>query len=241
MMPRRLLLPLALIALSAPAMADDCAPALRLPSTASGGMFRIHGADLEELYIFPLLAGPGQIVYASCPYFEIEGGGEEGTMCRIGILEMQHDLFRPVIEMDLAGCGAKDWWNADCPSFTAEGFTYGNLEKLAQSIERTRPALCDRIAPEGAVGVPMRLVLGDGLPDGSNTSMEASYRASHYEVFETCDAFRDEALRTSCAIVMEATSGQTGILGVSAFLSKGETFVCAVGDNWSIPACSRIR
>lgn len=197
----------------------------------------------DEIYIFPLAATGNALAFASCPFVELpDSGGDEGTACHIEWLELEGDAFLPARRSDVAGCTIADYWNADCPDFTAEGMTYGNSEKLVASLRKTYPTPADLFGTRAEATTDLLPHVATGQPDTGNISEYAASRLQYnFGMHDDCSAYAtDPAYADACTRAMAALGRDTDVIGVTGMDIGRRGIVCVIAADWSIPACGQI-
>lgn len=221
----RLFVTLALLSLPAPAFAGStCNETLAGTDHVLTGMFSRQDRVVTEINTFPLFASDRRLAYISCPV--IEADGQEATSCAIGILARQDGILVPTDRIEVAGCTADDDWSADCPDFTAEGFTQGNAARLAWAINRSAAQLCTAFDAQ-----PVATLTPVAGPGESPPGLDSS---SYFELFPDCKALGTDSANT-CAKAIKA-AGQP-ILGMFQARAGGRSLTCAVLPQGVIAAC----
>ncbi|MDO5604777.1 MAG: hypothetical protein Q4G25_06405 [Paracoccus sp. (in: a-proteobacteria)] len=194
----------------------------------------------DEIYIFPLAATDGALAFASCPFVELpDSGGDEGTACRIEWLEAKGDAFLPVRSKDISGCSIADYWNIDCPDFTAEGMTHGNSEKLLASLLKSYPTPANLFETRKRVTTEILPHVTTGQPEGTFSEYAKSRLQYDFGMYDDCNAYApDPAYADACTRAMAALPPEAGPIGVTAMNIGTRAIVCVIAADWSIPACA---
>lgn len=228
-----------LTCLAMPALADGY---LGAEETTLRGLY-YPGANnpSTEIYVFPLAATEQELAFAICPFEPLaDNSGDQGTACHIEWLAADGDRFLPARREDVKGCTIADYWNTDCPDFTAEGMTWGNSEKLVASLKKTYPLVRDLFA-KGSGEVMSIAPFVVAAPKEVMVSPSSADRLQYdFGMFDDCKAYAESpAHAEACNTAMASTPAGAEPIGVSAMTIGNHGTVCVIAKDWSIPACTR--
>ncbi len=144
-------------------------------------MFGDTAVGLQEIHVFPLVAMADAIVFAGCSFAALADGAGEGMACHIEWLRGEDGALVPVRMQDLPGCAITDHWNADCPDFTAEGFSAGNADKLATSLGRSFVAPADLQPADAATKPVTPRIMQKSSPTDGQPDLVSVYRDQYFE------------------------------------------------------------
>lgn len=202
-----------------------------------------HGTN--EIYLFPLAATETALAFASCPFITLpDGSGEEGTACHIEWLQEKDGLFQPDYREEVSGCTIMDYWNIDCPDFTAEGMTFWNLAQLMASLRKTYPLPADLFKTHTGVTtklVPLSLAVTAELEEKMQMNEYDANRLQYsFAMLDGCGNYAgDSAVVKACERVMDEQAGDRPVIGVMGMVTDEYGVVCAIDGDWSVPACGR--
>lgn len=194
--------------------AQNCGAFVAAQDQIVAGMFTQQGQDVGEVHGFPLFATDRGLAYVACPLADIDG--TEGTICRAGVLRGGDGVFRLESTVAIQGCQPADFWNPDCPDFTAEGFSQGNAANLALSLQRSAAQLC---APfDGDVGLTA-LAPADPAGQGPLGLDPATY----FQISDGCTV-------ADC-------DGATDPIGTIGIRAGARQLTCVVGREGDLSIC----
>lgn len=198
----------------------SCEQIIGQTDAVQAGMFQRSSDSVSLINSFPLFASGDKLAYTACPVVD-----EEASPCSAIILEREGPVMKQTATVPLRGCGPADEWSADCPDFTAEGFTAANAASLADAVKRSEAEICSRF--EGQRVAALSPVAGP-LPTPSGFQ-----EGSLYELFADCDAAAPGAAR-QCRADLRFLRGGDGVLILHA---ADTAFTCTTADDGLLIEC----
>lgn len=195
-----------------------------------------------EIYVFPLAANKQEMAFAICPFEDLpDQSGDQGTACHLEWLAADGDRFLPARREEVKGCTIADFWNADCPDFTAEGISWGNSEKLVSMLKKNHPKQSDLFQGDGGQPTTITPFIVAGAKGGAPASPLSAERLQYdFGMFDDCNAYSETpAFAAACDTAMASATAGAMPIGVSAMLIGKRGAVCVIGKDWSVAACAR--
>lgn len=198
----------------------SCEQIIDRTDAVQAGIFQRNSDSASLINSFPLFASGDKLAYATCPVVD-----EETSPCSAIILERQGRILKQTAKVPLAGCGPADEWSADCPDFTAEGFTAGNAAGLADALKRSQAVICSRF--EGQQVATLSPIFGP-LPGPSGFQ-----EGSLYELFADCEAAAP-GTASQCRTDLQFLRGGDGVMTLRA---ADTVFTCTAAEDGSLIEC----
>lgn len=198
----------------------SCEQIINRTDMVQAGMFQRSGDSLGLINSFPLFASGDKLAYAACPVVD-----EETSPCSAIILERQGQTLKQAATVPLAGCGPADEWSADCPDFTAEGFTAGNAASLSDAVKRSQAAICSWFE-----GQPVAALSPISGPQPGPSGFQ---EGSLYELFADCDAAAPDVALQCRADLRLLRDGD----GVMTLRAADTAFTCTVAEDGMLIEC----